>query len=63
MYVKPFQKVRMELVNGLIFYYYTPHTSRVTQLRLIVVPVKFRLVVMSSRHVYPLALHIYEQRT
>ena len=40
-YVKPFQKGSLELDNGLISYYYTPHTASVKKLRLIVVPFKF----------------------
>ena len=47
----------------MISYYSTPRTSRVRQLRLRVVPVKFRRVVMSECHVSPLAVHIHEQRT
>ena len=53
----------MELENGLIYYYDTPRTSRVRQLRMRVVPVKFRQVVMSACHVSPLAGHSHEQRT
>ena len=49
--------------NGLISYYETPLTARVRQLRLKSVPVKFRLVVMSSCHIYPLAGHSHEHRT
>ena len=47
----------------MISYYYTPRTARVRQLRLRVVPVKFRRVVMSACHIYPLAGHSHEQRT
>ena len=62
-YFKPFQQRRMELVNGLISYYDTLCISRVRQLRLRVVPVKFRQAVISSCHVSPLAGHSNEKRT
>ena len=45
-YVKPFQQGRLELENGLVSYYDNLRTSRVRKLRLIVVPVKFRKVVI-----------------
>ena len=41
-YVRTFNQGHIELGNGLIFYYYTSHTARVTQLRLRVAPAKFR---------------------
>ena len=62
-YVKPFQKGCLELENFLIFYYYTPHTDRVRQLRLRVVPVNFRRVVMSACHVSPLSGNIHDKIT
>ena len=62
-YVKNFQKGRLDMDNGLIYYYETPHTARVRQPRLRVVPVKFRRVVMSSCHVSPLSGNSHEQRT
>ena len=46
--VKPFQQGHMELENGLISYYENPSTSSVRQIKLRVVPVKFRQVVMSA---------------
>ena len=49
--------------NGLISYYETLYTARVRQLRLRVVPVKFRLLVMSSCHVSTLAGHSHAKRT
>ena len=63
MCVKPFNQRSLELDNGLIPYYDTPHTSRVRQLRMRVVPIKFRQVVMSACHVSPLEYHRHEQRT
>ena len=62
-YVKLFKQERLELENGLISYYDTPHAAMVRQLRLRVSPVKFRRVVMSACHISPLAGHIHEQRT
>ena len=56
-YVKPFKQGRLELYNILISYYDTPHTSRVRQLSLRVLPIKFRQVVMSVCHIYPLSGH------
>ena len=53
----------MELDNFLISYYNTPRTSRVRQLRLTMVTIKFIRVVMSACHVYPLSGHRHEQRT
>ena len=41
--------------NGLILYYDTPHTARVSKIRIIVVPAKFRKVAMSKYHVSLLA--------
>ena len=45
----------------MISYYDTLCTSMVRQLRLRVVPVKFRLVVVSECRISPLAGHIHEQ--
>ena len=45
-YIKPFQKLSLELYNGLIYYFNTPHMDRVRQLMLRVAPVNFRRVVM-----------------
>ena len=53
-YAKPFQKVRLNFDNWLILYYYTPIKASVTQIRLRVVPINFRLVLMSAYHIYPL---------
>ena len=47
-YVKPFHQGCLYLDNVLISYYNTPLTTRVRQLRLRVVSVKFRQVVMSA---------------
>ena len=41
-YVNIFQQVLLDTDNGLVFYYKTPCRVRVSQLRIIVVPVKFR---------------------
>ena len=54
-YIKPFQKVYLYMGNVLIYYYDTPRTARVSQIRLKVVPVKFILVVMSAFQVFLLA--------
>ena len=62
-YVKPFQQGRMYLINELIYYYDTPHTPRIRQLSLIVVPVKFRQVVISVLHVSLLLVRSHDQRT
>ena len=45
-YVKPFQQGRLDLDKIWISYYDTPLIARVRQLRLRVVPFKFRRVVM-----------------
>ena len=47
--------------NGLIFYYDIPSTSRVWQIMLRVVHIKFRQVVMSECHIYILAAQIHEK--
>ena len=62
-YAKPFQKGRLELDNGLIYYYYTMHTVRVRQLSLRVVHIKFRQVIMSACHVSTVAVHRHEKIT
>ena len=49
--------------NGLISYYDTPLTARIIQLRLIVVPFKFRQVVMSACHLSLLAGNSHDHRT
>ena len=53
--VKPFQQGRLELYNGLIFYYNTPHIYRVRKLGLILVPVRFIRVVVSACYLHLLA--------
>ena len=45
--VKPFQQGRLELNNDMIFYYDTPLKAIVRKIRLIVVPLRFRKVVIS----------------
>ena len=62
-YVKPFQKVCLELHNGLIFYLKCIYTDRVRKLRLKVVHVKFRLVVMAACDLSSISGHRHEQRT
>ena len=47
----------------MVLYHYTPKTARVRQLRLILVPVRFRQVVISSCHVSTLSGHIHKQIT
>ena len=51
------------MYNVLMSYYKTPRTSRVRQLRLRVVPVKFRWVLISVCHVSLLAGQSHEHRT
>ena len=58
-----FNQGRLKLDNGLIYYYDTPRTYMVRQLIIIVLPVKFRLVLMLACHVSPLAGHSHDQRT
>ena len=60
---KPFHQGHMDLENSLILYYETPHTARVRKLILVVVPFKFRQVVMSAFHIYMIVGHIHEKRT
>ena len=49
--------------NGLIFYYETPRTARVRQLRLRAPPVKFRQLVVPAYHTSPLEGHIHDKIT
>ena len=44
-----------------LYYYYTPFTARVRQIILIVVPDKFRKVMISESHVYLLSVNIHKQ--
>ena len=53
----------MELEKGLISYYKPLIMSRVRQLRLRVVPVNFRIVVVSVCHVYPLLGDSHDNRS
>ena len=61
--VKTFHQGHLEFHNWLIFYYDTPHTARVRQLRMRVVPVIFRPVLMSVCHVSLLSGYSHDHRT
>ena len=60
--VKPFWQGHLDLDKEWVFYYYTPRTATVREIRLRVFPFKFIRVLIPECHISPLSGHSHDQR-